>query len=818
MSDNLDLNLLTLSRLAGHDQAEQAGLHIVAPPRRPARSRKADQLILFLAQAGNAPLSAAHQEQLLAKLGQAYYQTSGSVTSAMRSLAEALNKFLLDRNLRNASSGRQAIGVLTQVVVRSRQLYLAQSGPAHAFLLASEKTDHVYDPDTAGRGLGLSRTTSLKYFQASLEPNDTLVLAAQPDPTWTKNALVGMHGQGPESLRRRLMGRASSDLNAVLIQVKPGKGQTQLLQSKPAPAAAPFDKPDLETIPASLDPELETLSVAAEPRSLDQPETIESAAPQPEPMRDSAPVQAVEPDEPPEKEVASAPQPIVPSGLPVEVPPWDDEGSPESLKSAEKQAEQPGPQPAAIRSENPPSYTQVVQAAAVSVPAATPPAPVEKDASTQPKPRPDLLAGAGSRLAGIFSRSGRGLLGLFVKVIPSESSFNLPSPVMAFIAVAVPVLVVTIASIVFAQLGKATQFQDLYAQALEQATLTQGQSDPIALRTGWSRTLELLNQAEEYGTTTETRQLREYAQQALDEMDDIRRPDYQPAIIGGLPETVRITRLLIVDGDLYMLDANSGNVLRGLVTSSGYEVDRSFQCGPDQSLIYQIGPLIDIAPSPYSAPQSVVLGMDTNGGMLNCFLNQPPEAYVIALPDRLNSGELVGLTEGLGNVFVLDPLASAVWIYFGSAFEEQPVFFFGDQVPPMQDVIDLAVEKDDLYLLHADGHMTICTYSSLSVSPTRCNEPVPYMDFRVVPVGEPFEWPNPFTQVITTQPPDPSLYMFDPKNQAILHFSLRNLAFQRMYFPKTDLGPLPATAFTVNPLDRTIYLAINDRVYYANLP
>jgi len=275
---------------------------------------------------------------------------------------------------------------------------------------------------------------------------------------------------------------------------------------------------------------------------------------------------------------------------------------------------------------------------------------------------------------------------------------------------------------------------------------------------------------------------------------------------------------LIEDGDLYMLDANSGNVLRGLVTSNGYEIDHSFQCGPDQSLIYQIGPLIDIAPSPYSAPQSVVLGMDANGGMLNCFLNQPPEAYVLALPDRLNTGDLVGLAEGLGDVYVLDPLSSAVWIYFGSAFEEQPVFFFGDQVPPMQDVIDLAVEKDDLYLLHADGHMTICTYSSLSVSPTRCSDPVPYMDFRVVPVGEPFEWPNPYTQVITTQPPDPSLYVFDPKNQAILHFSLRNLAFQRMYFPKTDLGSLPATAFTVNPLDRTIYLAINERVYFANLP
>jgi hypothetical protein len=817
MSDNLDLNLLTISRLAGHDQAELAGLQIVVPPRRPARSRKADQLILYLAQSGNASLSPAHQEQLLAKLGQAYYQTSGSVTSAMRALAEALNKFLLDRNLRNASSGRQAIGLLTQVVVRGRQLYLAQSGPVHAFLLAAEKTEHVHDPDTAGRGLGLSRTTSLKYFQASLEPNDTLLLASQPDPTWTKNTLVGLHGQGPESLRRRLMGRASTDLSAILIQAKPGKGQTQLLQTKPAAAPAPVEEQEQEATYANLDQELESIPAAADTRLPVPPETTVSSLPKPEPARESGSVRTDEAGEAPEIEVESTTRSAPPPGQPAESPPWDDGIGAEPVSSAEKQVEQTVLQPSTSQAEGAQTSLPVAQPMDVSAPAISPPEP-QTATSVQEKSPPNLLARAGAGLTGLLSRAGRGLLGLVVKVIPSEASFSLPSPVMAFIAVAVPVLVVTIASIVFAQLGKATQFQDLYAQALEQATLTQGQTDPIALRSGWSRTLELLNQAEEYGTTTETRQLREYAQQSLDEMDDIRRPDYQPAIIGGLPETVKITRLLVVDGDLYMLDANSGNVLRGLVTSNGYEVDRSFQCGPDQSLIYQIGPLIDIAPSPYSAPQSVVLGMDANGGMLNCFLNQPPEAYILALPDRLNSGELAGLSEGLGNVYVLDPLASAVWIYFGSAFEEQPVFFFGDQVPPMQDVVDLAVEKDDLYLLHADGHMTICTYSSLGVSPTRCSEPVPYMDFRVAPVGEPFEWPNPYTQVITTQPPDPSLYVFDPKSQAILHFSLRNLAFQRMYFPKTELGPLPATAFTVNPLDRTIYLAINERVYYANLP
>ena len=813
MSDNLDLNLLTLSRLAGHDLSDLAGLHIAVPPRRPTRSRKADQLILYLAQAGNAPLSPAHLEQLLSKLGQAYYQTSGAVTSAMRSLAEALNKFLLDRNLRNASSGRQAVGLLTQVVVRGRQLYIAQSGSTHAFLLKADRVEHIYDADTAGRGLGLSRTTALKYSQARLEPNDTLVLASQPDHTWTESTLSGLHGQGPESIRRRLMGRASSDLSAVLIQVKPGKGQVQLLQTKPV-AAAPEKTEAVEEVPTNFDLDAEMSKAAAVSPDLALEEAPLSDDPRSEAVAEVSHAPAVEQTGPSVAEDSGPPTTTVPPFQAEEVAPWEDQGEAESSLQQEAQPVLTPPVRPVSTPLSTPETAQPVETAEPAVPLQTQPNEAQPEA--QPKTNP--LAGAARRFSGVFGLLGRALRGLLIKVLPSEATFNLPAPVMAFIAVAVPVLVVTVASIVFAQLGRAAQFQALYGQALQLATQTQGQTDPVALRNGWSRTLELLNQADEYGTTTETRQLREYAQQALDEMDNIRRPDYQPAIIGGLPDTVKITRMLIVDGDLYMLDSNSGNVLRGLVTSSGYEIDHSFQCGPDQSLIYQIGPLIDIAPSPYSAPQSVVLGMDANGGMLNCFLNQPPEAYVLALPDRLNAGELAGLAEGLGDVYVLDPQSSAVWIYFGSAFEEQPVFFFGDQVPPMSDVIDLAAEKDDLYLLHADGHMTICTYSGLSVSPTRCSDPVPYMDFRVVPIGEPFEWPNPYTQVITTQPPDPSLYVFDPKNQAILHFSLRNLAFQRMYFPKTDLGSLPATAFTVNPLDRTIYLAINERVYYANLP
>jgi hypothetical protein len=80
----------------------------------------------------------------------------------------------------------------------------------------------------------------------------------------------------------------------------------------------------------------------------------------------------------------------------------------------------------------------------------------------------------------------------------------------------------------------------------------------------------------------------------------------------------------------------------------------------------------------------------------------------------------------------------------------------------MEDVIDLAVDKSDLYLLHEDGHVTLCTFSELGVSPTRCTDPFPYVDSRPGREGLILIPDSPFTQIHATQPPDPSLYLLEP--------------------------------------------------------
>jgi hypothetical protein len=290
--------------------------------------------------------------------------------------------------------------------------------------------------------------------------------------------------------------------------------------------------------------------------------------------------------------------------------------------------------------------------------------------------------------------------------------------------------------------------------------------------------------------------------------------------VDGLPISTNVTRMVTSDSDLYMLDGSSGSVLHAELTGQGYVVDYSFQCGPGASGATQVGPLIDIMlwPAGYQ-PAANVVGLDANGNVLYCRSNKPPELDRLTSPANSALGSLAGFTLDLGDTYVLDPFSNAVWIYWKSELSEEPQLFFDQQIPFMQDVVDLVANNGELYLLHTDGHMTLCFFSGLGVAPTRCSDAA-YIDFRLGRENMPLTTPYPFTQVMFTSPPDPSLYLFEPKSQAIFHFSLRNLAFQRQYLPlaASKLPARDATAFTVSPIRRMLFLAVGNQVYYAVMP
>jgi hypothetical protein len=134
----------------------------------------------------------------------------------------------------------------------------------------------------------------------------------------------------------------------------------------------------------------------------------------------------------------------------------------------------------------------------------------------------------------------------------------------------------------------------------------------------------------------------------------------------------------------------------------------------------------------------------------------------------------------------------------------------------MQDVIDMAVYNDDLFLLHADGHTTKCVYSAMAQSPTRCDDPFPYSDNRPGRVHGPVIEDGAFTQIFYASFPERSIFYLEPRNQAIFYFSVQ-LTLQWQYQPKAPLANGDATAFAISP-NRIAFLAIANNVYYAAMP
>ncbi|MBW8011825.1 MAG: hypothetical protein FVQ83_11405 [Chloroflexi bacterium] len=747
MAASLDITVLPIYRQEGFDQSHLPGLNVASPPRRAARGRRKDRLIIFVSFEGRARLSPSQYSQVLGSLEKGYYQTPGTATTALRSLAASLNDFLLKRNLGGSGRGGQVIGMLTLAVVRENRLYLAQSGAVHGFLLTPDGIRHLYDPKEAGRGLGLSRQTSVRFFQAELSPGTKLVLAPKISPGWNEKTLQGAYGQKLAALRRRLLADAGADLTAVIVQAHTGSGQIRIVHSKEKLEAPSGDKQELKEIQKPV-----------------------STQPVQPPFQDESGSEAWES---------------------VDVP------VPETVAEILEDLVDERPPPQAIRRSDPPKKTASI-----------------------PEIGPTVKKGV-VRLSSIFSQLFQWLRTFFGRMLPEDSAIKLPASTMAFIAVAIPLVVVTVAALVYLKIGRDTLFDSNFSQAQSVARYAQTLSEPLEIWEAWMSTVYYLDEAEQYHVKDESEALRAQAQSILDELDGVTRLDFLPVVEGTLGGAVNIRRIVSTGDDLYMLNTADGNgevLLASKTANDQYLIDPEFNCGPGQYGAYIVGPIVDIAGLPRANEEnSTLVAMDGNGNLLYCIKDAPALATPLETPDSL-WGNPMAMTIENGNLYILDPLTNAVWIYYGDGgiFGGAPRLFFANEIPnDFQGMIDLAIYGDDLFLLHIDGHMIKCTFSDLPEAPTTCDDPTNYIDTRPGR-GETVRIPNAnFIQMVRAGQLEESLYILDPAAQAIYHFSmqLRLIGQFRSRFP---LPEGVTTAFTVSS-EQTIFLVVGDEILYTSL-
>ena len=736
-----------------------------------ARGREEDSLLIKLWPSDATSLSDEVLDQTLVKLSAAFFKTGGSVTNAMRNLADGLNKTFLSGNgqLQDKDSW-QTTSVLVGVI-HHETLFIGINGKAEALLVRKDGREHLFDAELDPRGLGLSSVVHLRFFQTAVTDGDFLLLAQEIPPDLLASERLKADTASLGEFIPLLSGTE-------VLRLTYGEGLSlkARLEQKPDQMTQETQVVEAETV----EPE------ESEPQEIEWPEEVLET---PEIAEDNGSLAEDLFRNVPLVNLSAAPEAasetkLEPEALPVETP-----GIPEKASLQPDEAEQQKSAPIFDMEQ---FKTDALHSVAKGV---------------------SFLKGVEDKTGAIIQKSEE------KKREENKPIAELSALAKWLIAILVPLLLVGLTTLIYLSQGQGNEYGYFLAQAEASANNAELMQTDELKREGWNQTVEWLDKAAAYQKSEEVNALYLRARLALDELDGAKRLIYKPAFAAGLFPGLHVTNIISLNHDLYLLDQSSGEVRHMTLRSQGYSQDEGFKCGPGSINGVQVGKLVDMLAIPINNPaKAPILAIDNTGNILFCSVGASPTAAALLPPDG-GWQNLRSVAFDSGKLLVLDPGANAIWIYrgFSSNFDQVPVSYFDDLPVKLQDAVDLAVSKDELFLLHTDGHSSHCLASQVSGLVT-CDDPYPYQD--VINGGAGVDFADlKFNQMAYSPPPDPSIYFLDPDGAELYQFSLRLNLNQVLRSGLSD-GSLPtgkATAFAV-AANRQVFLAFGDAVYYAILP
>ncbi len=801
-----DLTLIPIHTQQGQPLEQLSGFRAASPPKRPARSRSEDLLILSLIIHGDTSVSANIQAGWLDRLSQVFFKTSGSVTSALRSLIETLNLTLMEKNLKLAQDGGWTTGAINLVAIHRRSLYIAQSGLTHAFTLTHAGLQHFQDPANSDRGLGLSRTPAIRYFQADLGTGGYLFMTDSPLDTWREDTLLMDGFPSQENLRRRLLNQAPVNFRLDLVQIRPGEGQINTM----VPAAhgdkrtvdpAPSSPPDLPGGEPPESPAPESTTPAVDQQDTQKVHTMADS----ENKRYSVPdvedddIRGFEGQGALDAEGVFPPSETTSDGN-------EEMAEPVAPSPSSSSMEPPAPQPAR---QTPSKKPQLQNASAV----------IREEGLRGLASFFDWWHATWNKVGGFFKD--------FVARFSQEGDqqpAEISRGALLWIAVLAPIFVVAIALGVYISRGQQTQYEYFLNQAQSAVQSALAADDPVVERSAWNEALNLLDQAEDIRNTDDVASLRQEAQNALDILDGALRLAYQPALQDTLSSEINITEIVSYGRDLYLFDEASGWVIHAMRGDDIFTVNTDFLCAPGNYSGGALGAIVDMVSLPINNTyQAHLLVIDEIGNVAYCSPGQDP--IVQTLPETGGgTSESLSIAYENNSLYVLRPSLNSILVYSatnGQFFEPPQNYFNGaasQQIPDLTTAVDLDVNGPSLYLLRGDGSLVSCVYSGLPDNPVTCETPVQYLDGRpgledqtlVLPEGQ-------FSTVFHTPPPTPLVNILDATHGEVYRFSLRFRLYQRL---RPELGDYEvnrttASAFTIGEIEPLAFIAFGNQVFFA---
>ena len=169
------------------------------------RSREGEELYFIFAPAGGANEGLCRELRDI--IGQTYWSTSGSITSALRRSISLANRHLFEHNL-NTSHADRCYGGVALAVLRDRDLFLLQAGPVWACVLQGG-TLRCFPRGEKLAYLGIGPVADVRLHHVLASPGSALLLAPR--------ALLGAIDE--ETLRNALSIRDVQSAAAGLIRM-----------------------------------------------------------------------------------------------------------------------------------------------------------------------------------------------------------------------------------------------------------------------------------------------------------------------------------------------------------------------------------------------------------------------------------------------------------------------------------------------------------------------------------------------------------------------------------------------------------------------
>ena len=680
------------------------GTLALTAPRRTARGRGDDFLLLNLSLQSSRPVSPGYLDHLVRMAADAYYGTPGSVTSALREAAALVNDQLVDAN-QDESEPINYQGNLMSAVLRGKDLYFGQSGVGQVILVRPGAVNRLSSDEASERPLGISLAPHIRFYHFESQPNDLLVLTTTPSDLWSDATLSGLATLELEQAIDRLVAASNYDLTGLLARiVPPGRAGLQ-------------------------------------PSFLHAPPSTETSA------------------------------------------------------QVERSAQE--------------RFGTVKRS------------PRRGQLSNYITPLTRGLKTLTARTLTFLSRSLNRLAPGFSEPLHPDA---LSRQMLVGTAIAIPLIIVSIASLVYVRKGRTEEFQSYFNQARTSVMTAQTLPLDETSRGEWENAAKMLSLAETYGTSSESQTLREQVQLALDTINLVSRLDFRPLVSGGFGSDAMITGLAASANDLYVLDGKHEIIRHAWGTPErGYEIDTAFECLGTATISQELSAPIDfvLQPAPGALGMEGVVTIDNDGTLLYCAPDRQPAIAQLTPPD-IGWGRIQAIDVYGDGLYVLDPAMNAVWIYAatGGFFSGVPEMFFVEEVRELKGAIDLAMAHDELVILYADGRLDRCrrtlTGSTEDGGRIRVEcDPQPYFqDER--PGREPTaQIPGAVpVELDYSPPPEPSLYFLDLLSNSVFHYSLR-LVYQGQFMPK-EFFEEEISAMTLGP-PNDLYLAVGSQVYQTQL-